>query len=215
MAKSKETTMTVQITAPDIQMLSLRVDGTAPYMQCAFSEKAQNAIRAQQEAGSTARSKKNREAKDFDQCARDATHISLDGWAGIPAASFRAAMISACKLVGYKMTLAKLSFWVIPDGFDRVTRDPLVRIYGEPVTDIRPVRLPNGNPDMRARPLWPEWHATVSISYDAGQFQPSDVVNLMMRVGEQVGIGEGRPDSRKSAGIGFGTFKVDTKGIGT
>jgi len=28
-------------------------------------------------------------------------------------------------------------------------------------------------------------------------------------VGLQVGIGEGRPDSRDSAGLGWGTFKLD------
>jgi hypothetical protein len=34
------------------------------------------------------------------------------------------------------------------------------------------------------------------------------VTNLMQRVGLQVGIGEGRPDSRESAGLGWGTFAI-------
>jgi hypothetical protein len=33
-------------------------------------------------------------------------------------------------------------------------------------------------------------------------------MNLLARVGMQVGIGEGRPDSRESAGIGFGLFRI-------
>ena len=35
-----------------------------------------------------------------------------------------------------------------------------------------------------------------------------DVVNLMARVGMQVGIGEGRPDSKASAGLGNGLFQI-------
>ena len=37
----------------------------------------------------------------------------------------------------------------------------------------------------------------------------TDVTNLMQRVGMQVGIGEGRPDSRDSAGLGWGTFRLE------
>ena len=32
--------------------------------------------------------------------------------------------------------------------------------------------------------------------------------NLIARVGMQVGVGEGRPDSKQSAGLGFGLFDV-------
>jgi hypothetical protein len=35
-----------------------------------------------------------------------------------------------------------------------------------------------------------------------------DVTNLINRVGLQVGIGEGRPDSKDSAGIGLGLFEI-------
>lgn len=39
-------------------------------------------------------------------------------------------------------------------------------------------------------------------------FSHNDIVNLMMRVGQQVGIGEGRPDSKNSAGMGWGLFDI-------
>jgi hypothetical protein len=35
-------------------------------------------------------------------------------------------------------------------------------------------------------------------------------VNLFNRVGQQVGVGEGRPDSRNSAGMGMGLFNVES-----
>jgi hypothetical protein len=36
----------------------------------------------------------------------------------------------------------------------------------------------------------------------------ADVLNLVSRCGMQVGIGAGRPDSKASAGCGFGLFQV-------
>ena len=52
------------------------------------------------------------------------------------------------------------------------------------------------------------WSATVRVKFDADMFSLSDVINLFMRAGQQVGIGEGRPDSKKSHGMGWGTFHV-------
>ena len=65
--------------------------------------------------------------------------------------------------------------------------------------------------DLRARPMWDSgWSATVRVTFDLDQFSLQDVGNLMMRVGRQVGIGEGRPDSRNSAGMGWGLFDIAT-----
>ena len=38
----------------------------------------------------------------------------------------------------------------------------------------------------------------------------SDITNLMKRLGIQVGIGEGRPDSKESCGLMWGLFEVRT-----
>jgi hypothetical protein len=46
------------------------------------------------------------------------------------------------------------------------------------------------------------------VRFDADQFTAQDVINLISRVGLQVGICEGRPDSKSSAGCGWGTFRV-------
>jgi hypothetical protein len=56
--------------------------------------------------------------------------------------------------------------------------------------------------------MYRKWAATLRIRYDAGMLTADDVVNLISRVGLQVGIGEGRPDSKDSAGIGFGLFEI-------
>lgn len=199
---------TVQIKAPNIQRAAFALVGTAPYVQARFSAKAMQAMREKMLAGSTASSKKKREARDFDDDYRQAMHVSAEGWYGIPAGAFRQAMISACRLVGFKMTLAKLSVFVEADGFDAVDGVPLVKIEGTPARLDMAVRNATGVADIRVRPIWREWSADLRVNYDADQFTLEDVTNLMRRVGMQVGIGEGRPDSRESAGLGWGTFDL-------
>ena len=205
---AKKTEELVMIKAPDIRSIAFHIKGTAPYVQARFSAKAMQAMMTKMAAGTTARGKKERKARDFDEDYREAMHISMDGWNGIPAGAFRNAMISACRLVGFKMTLAKLSVFVKADGFDKIDGTPLVKINGTPERVDMFARVAMGGTDIRIRPMWREWSADVIVNYDADQFTSQDVANLMMRVGEQVGIGEGRPDSRSSAGLGWGTFKI-------
>jgi hypothetical protein len=56
--------------------------------------------------------------------------------------------------------------------------------------------------------MYREWAARLRIRFDSDQFTAQDVYNLVSRVGLQVGIGAGRPDSKASAGCGFGTFEI-------
>jgi hypothetical protein len=56
--------------------------------------------------------------------------------------------------------------------------------------------------------MWHEWHAYVTARWDADQFGVNDIVNLLTRAGQQVGIGEGRADSSNSNGVGWGFFTV-------
>lgn len=199
----------VQIKPANIQQAVFKIKGTAPYVQARFSAKAMQAMKEKMLAGSTAKGKKVREARNFDDDFEQAKHVSEQGWVGIPASSFRQAIISACRLVGFRMTLAKLSVFVAADGFDRVDGIPLIKLQApEPERTEMAVRNATGVADIRVRPMWREWAADVKVSYDADQFTLQDVTNLMQRVGMQVGIGEGRPDSRDSAGLGWGTFEL-------
>jgi hypothetical protein len=139
-------------------------------------------------------------------------HRGPNGECGIPAAAFRAAAISACRTVNFKMTLAKLGLFIEADFTDERDGTPLVAIEGEPKCCTLPVRNATGVPDLRARAMWVDWAATVRVRYDADMFRLEDVVNLLTRIGAQVGVGEGRADSKKSAGMGWGHFKLDGSG---
>lgn len=200
-------TMRVTIQPPNFQHIIFALQSAAPYVQHKFSSRAKLAIEATQKEGAKSRAKKEREPRDFGRDYREAIHVAEDGWYGIPCSSFRSAMISACRTVGFVMTRAKLAIFVEPDGYDREDNSPLVRILeGEPEPYMAHVRNEGGTVDLRCRPMWRQWRADVQVRYDADMLAPADVANLMQRAGLQVGLGEGRPDSRRSHGCGWGLF---------
>lgn len=201
----------LRIATPNIQLGELWIKGTAPLVLHKFSHKAIEMIKAKQQAGSVAAKGTKRSAKDFKAAFMGARHLSLEGWDGIPAAAFRCACISACRLVGFKMSLAKLSLFVECDGFDATEGTPLIQIIGPEPRQLESMVRIGGiakTVDIAVRPQWLEWGARLRIKYDADQFSANDVVNLIARAGAQVGVGEGRPDSTSSAGMGWGTFEI-------
>jgi hypothetical protein len=202
--KVKETS--VVISAPNFQSVDVLLQGTAPLVVERFSKKAE--LMAKMAEGKSAGSKKVRDARDYDKEAEAARYRSEESWEGMNAAAFRAGMISACRLVGFKMTLAKLSTFVVADGFDLQDGIPLIRIYGSSETYTAHTRNATGVVDVRSRPMYREWAARLRVRFDSDQFTAQDVYNLISRVGLQVGIGAGRPDSKASAGCGFGTFEI-------
>lgn len=174
-----------------------------------FSAKTKNEMKMKMEAGKTASSRKNREPKDTDQTYKEARYISKDGWDGFHAGALRNAMISACRLVNFKMTLAKLSLFVIADGYDaQEPQIPLVRIYGNPTKQEDMARVETGAPYVTVRAAYHDWKAQVRVRWDQDQFTLTDVTNLVSRVGMQVGLCEGRNDSPNSSGMGWGSFEI-------
>lgn len=183
--------------------------GTEPLVIHRFSAKLKQEMKQKMETGKAASSKKNREPKDTDLAYNEARYRSKEGWDGFHAGALRKALISACRLVNFKMVLAKLSIFVEKDGVDALEPQiPLVRIVGEPVKQEDMARVETGQPYVTIRPAYHDWKARVQIRWDADQFTLDDVTNLLSRVGQQVGIGEGRPDSKNSAGMGWGLFEI-------
>jgi len=192
-----------------LRTVEFKIVGESPLVQARFSGKAMQSMMAKMAAGPQANKSRAKDARDFNADFENAKHIGTDGKQGIPAGAFRQAMISACRLVGFKMTLAKLSVFIEADDFDRIDGIPLVHFNGTPERLDMAVRNATGVADIRVRPMWRTWDAKLRIRFDEDQFSAADVTNLLVRVGQQVGIGEGRPDSRESAGLGWGTFRVE------
>jgi hypothetical protein len=197
---------TCVISPPKFGVTDFFIEGMAPLVVERFSKKME--LMKKMAEGQSAKNKKERTARDYDRECEDARYRATDGWEGMNAAAFRAAMISACRLVGFKMTLAKLSTFIEADGFDVNDGVPLVRIYGDSHVYTAHTRNATGVVDVRSRPMYRQWAAKLRVRYDTDQFKATDVLNLVSRCGLQVGIGAGRPDSKASAGCGFGLFGV-------
>lgn len=197
----------VTISPPHFDAAEFRIRGTAPLVQHKFSAKARAKMLADQQKTGGTKGKK-RSPREIEEEYRSAMHIGDDGNYGIPCGAFRSALIDACRAAGFVMTKAKMSVSIIHDSIDADEGTPLVRLYGEPELFESAVRLESGVASIAIRPMWREWRANVRIKWDADQFSMTDVANLLMRAGMQVGVGEGRPFSKKSNGMGWGTFEL-------
>jgi hypothetical protein len=199
----------IKVSPPNLQEATLHVVGTAPLCMNKMSSANRKKMMLKQEAGSRSKKGEIRAPKDFDAVYKGSMHVSTEGWYGISAPGIRAGLISTCRLVGFAMTRAKLSLFVLHDGIDAEDGSPLVKIKGKPVRRDHTVKLADGSSDIISRAFFDNWEADVRLRWDADQFSLQDVVNLLARMGMQVGIGAGRPDSKTSAGMGWGTFRID------
>lgn len=198
----------VSVKAPNFQTATFHIKGTAPLVIKRFSQK-QQIMDGYTEGSKKAAGKKKHAAVNLDDVFNASRYISKEGWDGFHAAAIRNGLIRVCSLVDLKMTLAKMSLFVIADGYDsRESQIPLVKINGEAIRQDDIARLPNGSTCLTTRAAYHNWSADLRIRWDADQFSLQDVTNLMMRVGMQCGIGEGRPFSKDSAGMGWGTFDI-------
>ena len=201
--------MRVVIPPPAFRTATFHITGISPLVISRFSQRAKYEI--EHTAADPARgSKKKKKVVNPEQVFKESRYYHADGWEGFHAAAIRNGMISACRLVNFKMTLAKLSVFVQPDGVDKLEPQiPLIRINGKAVRQTDHVRNKNsGQFSLTHRAAYHDWSADVRIRFDTDQFGIVDITHLLMRVGEQVGIGCGRPDSKESAGMGWGLFNV-------
>jgi hypothetical protein len=210
MAATKPEKTSVAVKAPNFSRAQFLIRGTAPLVIHRFSAKTKAQMKQKMETGAGSSKRGSREAKLTDESYEASRYRSAAGWDGFHAGSVRKAMISACRLVNFKMTLAKLSIFVEADGHDAdEPQVPLVRIYGTPVKQEDMARTATGDPYVTVRAAFHDWTAKVRIRWDADQFTLEDITNLLARVGMQVGLCEGRPDSPKSAGMDWGLFEIE------
>lgn len=207
---AKKTADLATIKEPNIKTFVVRIEGTAPYVQHRFANKAA-IMRDMATPKNEKPSKKDRPVRDYEKEFKAAQHVSPEGWHGIPAASFRAAMIDACRTVGATMTTTKMAVFVVADGYDQDDM-PIVKIQGgKPEMREDAVRNDNESIDIRVRPMWKKWFVDLKLEIDLDMTNLNSIVNLLSRAGRQCGIGEGRPFSKTSCGLGWGTFKVVQK----
>lgn len=178
------------------------ISGTAPLIVNRWSEKAkQQMLDAQQ---SKVRVKKD--PKDPVANFEAARNRLPDGRDGMPATAFKAAIVGAIRLFdGLTLVLGKTVFHVIGEGPDQLV--PIE--YGDLTMREDTVRNASGVADLRYRPQYHPWSATLTIRTIANQFDHESVLALVDAAGIG-GVGEWRPSAPKSLSGSFGTFEVVT-----
>ena len=182
--------------------MKIEIIGETSLIAHRFCAKVKDQMAAAQERKSkkaTPRPPKNPE-EEFN----NASYKLEDGRWGFPCTAFKAAIVRASKNVqGLTMTDTRQQLWVIPDGIsvDKsagpnsrfVTKDECVAIIAaDPVCREDAVKVSNGGTDLRYRPEFQPWSATLTIDYDQELLKPTDVAELVYRAGTTVGVGEKR-----------------------
>jgi hypothetical protein len=184
---------------PEIQLKRLGrlqaripIEGTAPLIQHRFSAKARQMMLDRMQ-GTAA----EREPKDPEALFEAAIYRLPGDRYGHPAVAFKDAIVGGARFYkGSKLTMTglRIMIFVVGEGADSLTE-----IDGEPKMREDPVRNATGVADLRYRPVYWPWRATLTINYIANQISLDSLVALV-DAGGNVGVGEWRPE--------FGTFKV-------
>lgn len=179
----------IVIPRPNMQTFSVGIVGLSPLMVHAWSEKARRSLPGGADHGRSASEKKAaRGRSNPEKEAKDAAYTMPDGRYAFPAAAFKQAAVSACRLVdGLTMTEARILL---------ITPQDLVPLEcPEPAIDARPVRLNKmGSVEMRYRPVFWPWRLSLEVRYNASATTLEQIINLLVLAGECVGVGEWRPE---------------------
>ena len=199
MAIKKTAGAPVEIKSLDIRTVDVPIVGVSELIVHNWSEKAKRQMLDKQMKNV----KTKKEAKDPQADYESSIYKFTDGRHGFPAGGFKAAIVGACRLFdGLPMTQAKIAIMV--NGTDG---SELVEIKGNPYMREDMVRLESGVADIRYRAAYPEWKATLNITFNAGMLSIEQLINLVNGAGFG-GIGEWRPSAPKTASGSFGRFKV-------
>jgi len=165
----------------DIQRVQLSLVGDSPLISHAWSEKAKKMMLDKQMKRGT----QAKEAKDPERDYEESIYRLADGSCGFPAVAFKAAAVRGAKALGMVMADVRGAFHV---------NGELVHIVGDPQPREDMVRVGMGTADIRYRAEFPEWAATLDITYNARSISAEQLVAMFDAGGFGTGIGEWRPE---------------------
>ena len=193
----------------EVEVFEVKIRGIGPLVCHAFDAKNIKQIEDKQQG----KAQGPRKSKDPD-AERKACYYMMPGSPppetkgakyGIKACGFKKALVSACRYVdGISMALARGAFFVLDDGGGLVQ----LRNHSEPVHRTDTVRIgipPRTTLDIRYRPDFTEWEATLKIQFDRSVISAEKIINLVARAGFHIGWGENRPEK---SGDTWGRWEV-------
>lgn len=185
------------------------IRGTAPYVPRRFGFSAQAQIEETYRAGPRRGTKTSRPEFTPDAEAAACLYRFPDGGYGIPALAVRRAIIDAAPIAGYVKKRVAGAVEVVADGVDQETQMPLVRLKSPHEPRIFASRVVvHGQAAVRYRKAFLEWSSTFLVRVDPRVLDAQGLRELLEVAGRHVGLGEGRPGSPRSPGLGWGRFEV-------
>jgi hypothetical protein len=188
----------VEVVDFDIRKAVIPIKGISPLIVHGWNFKTKEKMKAKQ-AGEAVN--KKHDVRDPQGDFEGAKHKSPKGWEGFPAGGFKGAMIRGAKMLGLVMKDAQCSFFIKAD----CEETQLVRINGKARLREDMVRVGMGTADIRYRPEYVTWGATLVIEYNAGMISLPQIYQLVKAAGYGAGIGEMRPEKGK---FNFGRFEL-------
>lgn len=196
----------VAIPAQRFSVLDIVVVGESPLLTHRFSETNQRGMLDKQQG----KANSGKEKRDPEREFRDAIY-RVDGMRqiddprdvppdagefGLKAACFKAAMVRAGKGLDLTMVDLKTQFIVLGD---------VLPIQYESLTcNVARCKIGRNMTTLRYRPQYNGWSCHVPIKYDEAQISQEQVINLLNRAGQCVGVGDWIP----ARGGNYGMFHV-------
>jgi hypothetical protein len=196
----KDEAAQVQIDRIAAERILVPIVGTSPLVVHRFSEKAKRQMLDAMQGR-----KSPKEPKD-PQAEYEAAFYRLtnpDGY-GFPSIALKSATVGGARFYS-SVTMTSLKQFLFFDGEVGVDGQKLVRIEGEPKLREDVVRVGRGGTDLRYRPEFTEWRATVQIVYVTSALTRGSVLSLLDAGGMGIGIGEWRPEKDGD----FGCYRID------
>jgi hypothetical protein len=192
----------INLTRVSAETILVPVTGHTPLIVNKFTEKAKRMILDAQQG-----IKKPRELRD-PEAEYDAAFYRTDTGYGFPATAFKLATIGGARYYGGQIKMTELRQFMFFHGvFIASELMELTEIESEEEPTMREdmVGLPMNKTDLRYRPqFWP-WSATLKVTYVKSSITKDSVVSLIEAGGMGVGVGEWRPEKKGN----FGTYGVD------
>lgn len=185
------------------ETLRIPILGVSPLIVHRFSEKAKLQMLHASQGKRTPKEPKNPVA-EFE----GAFYRLEDASPGFPADAFKQATVGAARFYGKQLTMTALKQFIFFRGEVGEDGRQLVRISGEAVMREDVVRVGRGGTDLRYRPQFYPWSATLDVAYFTSVLTRESVLSLIDAGGMAVGVGEWRPERDGT----FGTYRIDPDG---
>jgi len=193
----------VQIGRIESETIAVPIVGTTPLLVHRFSEKAKRQMLDNMQGRKSVKEPKDPKAEYEGAFYR----LKGDSGYGFPATAFKLATIGGARFYS-QVTMTALKQFLFFHGEPSDDGQMLVPIAGDPEMREDVVRVGRGGADLRYRPIFAEWTATLQITYVTSALTRDSVLSLIDAGGLGVGVGEWRPEK----GGDNGMYRIDLTG---